>query len=108
MLPPILLCPDPGYVVDNASTDDILQALRATSDDDPWTEEALQLFDFVLVSWVSDSVSGLGRNMPIPKLQTLIDYALTRAKNHASIPDRYRARWGALNNVMESRRRIGT
>jgi hypothetical protein len=105
VIPELLRHPEPALLADSATPDDILQALRQCSAEDGWPDESLDLVDFLLTSWTADFSARPDDRESIAELQRLIAYARTRAGNHPSLPPATSARWSALTDVLEARRR---
>lgn len=108
MIPELLRHPEPALLADSATPDEILQALRQCSAEDGWPDEPLDLVDFLLTSWTADFSARPDDRESIAELQRLIAYARTRAANHPSLPPATSARWSALTDVLEARRRTMT
>lgn len=105
MIPELLRHPEPALLADSATPDEILQALRQCSAEDGWPDESVDLVDFLLTSWTADFSARPDDRESIAELQRLITYTRTRAGNHPALPPATSARWSALSDVLEARRR---
>jgi predicted transcriptional regulator len=104
MIPDLLNHPEPSALVDTVSPEQVLLALRKLEATDAWPEWTLKLLDYLSVVWSAEAVARPADREGVAELQTLINYALERTANAARLPDSWRQRWQAINDVLESRR----
>lgn len=104
MIPDLLSHPEPSALADTATPEQVLLALREMAPEDAWPDWTLRLLDYLMVVWSAEAVARPADREGIAELQTFINYALERTANAARLPDSWRQRWQAINDVLESRR----
>lgn len=104
MIPDLLNHPAPGKLVTSASPEDVVDALRLLAADDPWNDWTLRLLDRLFVVWSVAAIVRRNDTQGIADLQAAIDYACTRTRNSATLPETWRQRWLIVSDMLEARR----
>ncbi|MBL8470926.1 MAG: helix-turn-helix transcriptional regulator [Rhodocyclaceae bacterium] len=104
MIPHLLNHPDPGRLVASSSPEEVVDALRQLGAEDPWPDWSLRLLDRLFIVWSAAAIARHSDEQGIAELQSALAYACTRARNAATLPESWRARWQAASDMLESRR----
>lgn len=104
MIPELLNHSDPTRLADEATPEQIADALFELAEDDPWPEWTLSLLDSLFIVWGVEAIARPNDSEGLAELQTTVNFALNRTRNRQTLPEQWRHRWSGIHDLLESRR----